>query len=249
MVFLGMLLDGEQMVIAIPEEKRTRAINMLKKFTEKKKATVKEIKALCWYLNFLNRAIFPGRVFMHRMYSKYSHMCNNLSGYRNGKEHKNKFTLKPFHHIKLDKEFKADCQIWLKFLTFEDLYKVVNRPMIDLHIFSTSTEIEFFSDTSAAKHLGFGCILGSKWLYEMWEPNFIEDFNPSIEFLELFALCTSIITWQWEPILCNTRIIIFCDNMSVVEMVNNNASKCKRCLYLLRILTLNCLIHNCRISV
>ena len=45
-VFLGMLLDGEQLIIAIPEDKRCKAINMLEMMVSKRKATVKEMQRL-----------------------------------------------------------------------------------------------------------------------------------------------------------------------------------------------------------
>ena len=41
-IFLGLLLDGRQMIIRIPLEKRQRAIKMLQNFIDRKKATVKE---------------------------------------------------------------------------------------------------------------------------------------------------------------------------------------------------------------
>ena len=37
--------------------------------------------------------------------------------------------------------------------------------------------------------------------------------------------------------------------MTVVHMINNNASKCHRCMYILRILTLNGLLYNRRVTV
>ena len=70
-VFLGILLDGVFMLLAIPEEKRNKAITLLRNLMRQKKATVKELQTLCGYLNFLNKAIYPGRVFVRRMYAKY----------------------------------------------------------------------------------------------------------------------------------------------------------------------------------
>ena len=72
-IFLGILLDGKDMVLRIPIKKREKALKMLN-FTDSKKATVKELQELCGYLNFLCKAIFPGRLFIQRMYSKYSHI-------------------------------------------------------------------------------------------------------------------------------------------------------------------------------
>ena len=73
--------------------------------------------------------------------------------------------------------------------------------------------------------------------------------KPSIEYLELFALCAGVLAWCDTPRLNNTRIIIFCDNQAVVSMVNNTTSGCKNCMVLLRTLVLNNLKHNRRIFV
>ena len=148
-IFLGILLDSKRMVLAIPEEKRIRAINLLKRFIDKRKTTVKELQSLCGYLNFLNRAIHPGRVFMRRMYAKYTtmwtdkHVLDGKADKQLNSQNKDKSwkILKPYHHVRLDSKFKADYQIWLSFLTDEQLYKIVNRPMLDLNMFATSQQL------------------------------------------------------------------------------------------------------------
>ena len=111
----------------------------------------------------------------------------------------------------------------------------------------TSTQNCFYSDASAAKQLGFGCIFNTRWIWGNWNPQFITDEEPSIEYLELFALCAGIFTWNY--LLSNCRITIFCDNTSVVATVNNLTSSCKNCMVLIRLLTLNCLKFNRRIRV
>ena len=139
LVFLGILMDGEYLILGIPEDKRTKAINLLTLMVSKKKATVKELQALCGYLNFITKAVFPGKAFTQRMYSKYvrivkvhlvlhkSEEANDTSGgidLRTSQD--NEFCLKEHHHVRLDKEFKADCEIWLKFLTHNELRAMVN---------------------------------------------------------------------------------------------------------------------------
>ena len=83
--------------------------------------------------------------------------------------------------------------------------------------------------------------------FRQWEPNFVVQNEPSIEFLELFALLAGILTW--DEYLTETRVILFCDNMSVVHMVNNSSSKCGQYMKLIRLLTLNNLKFNRRIFV
>ena len=153
-------------------------------------------------------------------------------------------TLKPHYHVRLDEEFKFDCRIWHHFLAMPDEV-VVNRPMLDRFSFKTSTELNFYSDASANSLLGFGCLFDTEWIFSRWEPGFILKCKPNIEYLELYGLCAGIFTW--EDRLRNVRIVIFCDNSSVVSMINASSSGCKNCMILIRLLTLNCLQYNRRV--
>ena len=247
-IFLGVLLDGRHFMIRLPLERRLKAVNMIKLMLSKKKAMVGELQELCGYLNFLCKAIFPGRPFVRRMYAKYSGKII-LPGMSKkelrGKA--NKFHLKSYHHVRLDAEFKADCLIWLQFLDQQASWADgVNKPMLDiLSPDVTSTDINFYSDASASSKLGFGCLLDSKWLRGDWDAEFIERYQPSIEYLELFALCSGIFTWG--RFLRNTRITVFCDNTVVVAMINSMTSSCKNCMMLIRMLTLQGLKFNRRL--
>ena len=112
----------------------------------------------------------------------------------------------------------------------------------------TAEDICFFSDSSTSNNLGFGCILQDHWIKGFWGKEFMAAQNPSIEFLELFALCAGVFTWQDHPDLLNCRVVVFCDNMAVVHMINNLMSGCANCMGLIRLLTLNNLKFNRRIS-
>ena len=158
--------------------------------------------------------------------------------------------LKPHHHVRLDAEFKSDCKTWLAFLNieFNESRVVLNRPMIDVvSPMSDALVIPFYSDASAAVDLGFGCVYEDRWICSMWEEGFIQEYKPSIEYLELYALTAGILTWG--KLLKGRWVIIHCDNMAVVHLVNNNASTCKHCMTLLRLLTLDNLIHHTKVWV
>ena len=226
-----MLLDGKRKVISIPEEKIVKTVNQLLLMLDKKKATVKELQSLTGLLNFLTRAIFPERAFTRRMYSKFL-----------GAIH----TMKSYHHVKLDMEFKADCWVWLAFLDndINNIYRI-SRPFMDLSKFTTANDIGFSSDATAGKFLGFGCVFGKSWLFGQWEPDFIDHYSPSIEVLELFALCLGLFTWIKK--IANSRVLVYCDNQAVVSMVNSTSSSCAYCMKLIRRLTLKCLQWNVRV--
>ena len=239
MVFLGILLDGRNLTLAIPTEKRDKVIKLLQEMIDRKKATVKELQVLCGFLNFICKAVFPRRTFTRRVYSKFRRFIKFGAGHKFDSFQMQISKLKQHHHVHLDKEFKTDCKVWLTFLS-GNLASVVNRPMIDiLGQVDTSKDICFFSDASAAKTLGFGAILNREWIYGMWPEGFIENQKLSIKFLELFTLCAGVLTWCEEPDLTNCRVTLFCDNVAMVHMINNLSSSCHHCMHLLRILVLD----------
>ena len=243
-VFLGILLDGQFMILVVPEDKRKKAVSLLTNLMGRSKATVKELQTLCGYLNFLNRAVYPGCIFLHRMYTKYQcYTVTSAKGSNTG------FKFKQYHHVRLDSEFRTNCKVWLDFLTHHEISKVVNRPMIDIYEQTTACEISFYSDASANGKLGFGCVLNKNWLYGQWDHALMICNKPSIEYLELFAMTAGILTWEKERALNNCRIIVFCDNQAVVNVVNNITSSCKNCMVLFRLLVLNGIVHNCRLYV
>ena len=225
-VFLGILLNGRNLCLAIPIEKQVKALNLLNEITAKKKMTVKQLQVLTGYLNFLTKAIFAGCMFTRCMYSKFANLGKHL---------------KPHHHIRIDAEFRFDCLIWQTFLKHHR-DQAVCRPMVDLNKLTSAKDLFFYSDASTNPKLGFGAIYDKHWIYAQWEPNYVLDFKPSIEYLELLALTAALLTWG--HLLKDQRIVVFCDNTAVVSMINSTASSCRNCMYLLRLISLNGLIHN-----
>ena len=109
-----------------------------------------------------------------------------------------------------------------------------------------ASEVGFTTDAAVGPALGFGCIFNKAWSYAQWEPGFIKDKEPSIEFLELYALCVGILTWG-EQSFKNKRIVVLCNNEAVVHMINNTASACPFCMTLIQKLTLHNLKWNTRV--
>ena len=237
LVFLGVLLDGSLFRLCVPEEKRIHALKMIQEIVSKKKATVKQLQRLTGTLNFLCKVLHPGHTFTRHMYAKYSQPRDKRGN-----------PLKHFHHVKIDEEFKNDCLRWKMFLENSES-RVLTWPFIDFEGSDSfeATQLMFFTDASLNKDLGFGCYFKPCWTFGRWPPGFVQDADPSIRYLELYALCVGIFTWQKR--LNNMRVVIFCDNESVVHMVNKGTSSCKNCMYLFRLLTLNNLLHNRRIFV
>ena len=238
-VFLGVLLDGDRRVIALLCDKVEKALKFLQYVSGVKKTTVRFIQQFTGTLNFLNKAIVPGRAFTMVMYSKLKTTTNT------GKK------LQPYHHVNLGNDFKNDCKVWEFFLKNASA-KELCRPFVDLAITRTNTEIlNFYMDASLNQYTGgLGGVFDNRFIYGTWGREFIINEKPSIEFLELFALVAGILTWSdLDDRLQNTRIEVFCDNQSVMYMVNGHGSKCPKCMKLIRLLTLSNIKSNRRVFV
>ena len=68
--FLGFLIDTFNRIIGVPQEKISKAINMLEhvlskqdKPAAKRKMTILQLQKICGFLNFLSCAVIPGRAF------------------------------------------------------------------------------------------------------------------------------------------------------------------------------------------
>ena len=229
--FLGLLLDTINQLVCVPTEKIDKAKTMISKLLDKKsnKVTVEQLQSITGFLNFLGKAVVPGRAFTRRLY--------NIS---ENAEAKN---MKAHHHVPLTAEMKMDLQMWLIFLEKPSVYA---RPFMDLDNSIDSTDVDFYTDASANPGLGCGGISGQDWYIMQWNEKFIKNSKPSINYLELYAVTVAVVNWIHK--YRNQRIYIFCDNMSVVQMINNTSSKDKNCMILIRILVLHGLTNNVKIS-
>ena len=211
----------------IPREKITKGQKLIYEILEKpsKKTTVKKLQQLAGFLNFIGRAVVPGRAFTRRLYA-----------YTKG-------SLQPHHHVQVNNEIRADLTLWLKFLHHPSVYA---RPFIDFSVKQDVLSSRIESDASGNFNLRAGVICDKEWSFIKWDPSFMKQFNPSIQYLKLFGVLIGFLNWGYK--FSNKRITIACDNQSVVDMINNSSSTCKNCMILITILILQALKVNIRVS-
>ena len=223
-VFLGMLLDTINQTISLSIEKVEKALVQLITVMTSKKVTVLQLQKLTGLLNFISRAIVPGRAFTRRIYNKFSNP-----------------KLKQSHHVRVDRELRLDCLVWVHFLQQPE---AICRPFIDMTDSVNAKQLNFYTDTAKSDKLGFSGSFDNHWMKGYWQ-GFIRQCNPSIEYLELYALVVAVDLWSWK--FRNNRVIIFCVNESVIHMVNKTSTGCKNCMVLIRLLVLTSMKNNCRI--
>ena len=111
---------------------------------------------------------------------------------------------------------RADLNMWLTFLRHPTVFC---RPFLDFSRILVADEIDMFSDASGV--IGMGAICGESWMYKLWSESFIKSYNPSIEYLELYAVTATVLTWIHK--FRNKRIILFCDNQCCeYDQLDNN---------------------------
>lgn len=241
-IFLGILLNSISGRLAVPQDKVNKAEGQLQRILESKKVKVIDLQRLTGLLNFLCKAIFPGRAFTRRMYAKYRRMPQH-------------------YHVRVDRELRMDVLVWQQFLNSQ---VSVTRPFIDLSETLIANQFLFTTDASRNARLGMGGFIAlteiftkkefskefpdqeysNRWFAQNWEPTFIQTSGSSIEVCELMAIAMAISLFS--KFLHDRRIVIFCDNQAVMHMVNNSSSSCKKCMYLLRVITGVSLQHNVR---
>ena len=132
--------------------------------------------------------------------------------------------------------------MWFTFLRTPMAYA---RPFMDFSKKYNAVEIDMFSDASKNSKLGCGGYCQNEWFMTPWDPQFIQTYDPSIAYLELYALTVGVVNWIHK--FRNKRVVLFCDNQSVVWMVNSTTAHSKRCMILIRIIVLQSLMNNVRI--
>ena len=166
-MFLGLLLDTQTKTISIPVDKLRKALCLIEEFLGAKKTTIKQLQCLCGFLNFLCRCVIPGRTLTRRLYTKLGH------------------NPKPYHHINLNKELKADLEIWRMFLSHPSAYA---RPFIDFSVILSAVDLDLYMDASGV--IGCGGIFGSRWFQCRWDLSFLNS--------NLVSSTKSCMQWLWQ---------------------------------------------------
>lgn len=216
--FMGIILDSIRMEARLPDDKIQRIKAAFSQWSTRKSCTLKELQSLIGTLNFACKVIPPGRPFLQRMILL------------------TKGIQKPHHHIKLSKGFHKDLELWQQFVN--------NWNGAGFFLSSTwSTLDTLHLHTDASGTIGYGGIFGSQWFQGKWlSHQTLSSPGISIDWQELYAIV--IACHLWGKFWCNKRIIFFCDNQVVVDVINTKRSKSPRMMDLVRNLTLTTLHNN-----
>ena len=138
---------------------------------------------------------------------------------------------KPQHYIRLDKGAKEDIAMWHVFVNDFN-----GKALILEDIWVTSDVLQMATDAS-----GTGCagVLGNTWFSVEW-PQSLHQHHISVK--ELFAIILACELWAYK--ISDKKIILLCDNIASVEVINHLRAKDTVMMRLVRRLVLCGLRNN-----
>ena len=130
--------------------------------------------------------------------------------------------------------------MWLSFLNTHNGVSVFRD-----QLWVSTPDLELFTD--AAGSIGMGIYFKGKWAQAKWGEFFKEEANRNnITFLEFFPILVALHLFGEE--LKNKRVVFHCDNIAVVEIINQQTCKCPRVIYLVSPMVLRCTELNTEIK-
>lgn len=214
--YLGLEIDSANLQVRVPGEKVEALLGMLEEYTSKSKVTLRQMQSLIGSLNFVCRAIGPGRAFLRRLID----LTRGVT--------------RAHHRIRISKGAKADLLAWKEFLLhFNGIVSFGDNNWKDNDFF------HFYSD--AAARIGFGIYFDKRWAHAQWTEEILTA-RYSVGFLELFPIVVGVSMWGKE--IAGRKVVFWSDDQTVVAVINKQTSTCEQIMGLVRRLVVLCLKWN-----
>ena len=223
--FLGLIFDTILMIVQIPQDKIDDIRSHLVALKSATKAHAKSLKSLAGKLNFISKVFLMGRPFIQCIYDQAAGVPNNQIV---------SITAEVLADINMQFQFLKSCKGWLLIVDNQQRKKQT---------------LSVFTDASANPNLGWGVytsIMGW-WSYGQWDSLFFEQFNPSIDFLEMYTILIFLDNKCDQ--LANYNLQFYSDNMPTVETLSCRTSRSKQLMIIIQAITLICLHHNIKFTI
>ena len=215
-VYLGLEIDTVRGQVRVPQVKVQALTRQVQLLLGRPKASLVQIQSLVGSLNFVCKAVAPGRAFLRRLIA----LTVGLK--------------QPHHKVRLSQGAKLDLVMWLSFLQHYNGLTPFLRENWDSNV-----AIELFTDAAAS--IGYGAYFQGRWVQGRWPSEWLAS-SPSIALLEFFPVVVALICWA--PLLANCRVLFRSDNVAVVGIINKQTSPCMRIMQLVRAMVMQCLKFN-----
>ena len=204
LTFLGIEINTEAGILRLPQDKLDRLHACCRQWATRKACKRRELEALIGTLQHACKVIRPGRSFLRRMIDLL------------------RVPARPHHHVRLNRQFRADLQWWRTFATGWNGVAVL--PPEHAPTFSLTSD--------ASGHWGCGAWTQQSWFQFEW-PDAARSHH--ISFKELFAVLLACVLWgkRWR----GARTRCWCDNQAAVHCINKRSCRDPSLMNLLRCLS------------
>ncbi|XP_061574443.1 uncharacterized protein LOC133441046 [Cololabis saira] len=210
--FLGITLDTDLFQASLPTEKLNRISLLISNFLLAPGCTKRQLLSLLGHLNFAMRIIPQGRAFISHLLSIASAVPSLLSP------------------ISLDNSSRAELRLWLNLLaTWNGITFFYDDQLAHPH------DINLYTD--AAPSIGFGGFYDGRWFAAGWPPELAnEHYTASSALYEIYPISVAAILWGHE--WTRKSILIYSDNLAVVDIINKGRSNSSSIMPFMRRLVL-----------
>lgn len=228
LVFLGILIDTQNMTMSLDTERISSIQQLLMEWTNKKTCSLRELQSLIGTLLWAANVVAHGRTFIQ--FLRAAELKHNEINNINDK-----------NAIELNDDCRSDIRWWQSFMT-------------EWNGISLLWEEEWLADTDQlqphtdACNIGYGAVCGTQWFHSRWtkeQQEMSEDgtiSRDSMPFKELYALVTAATTWayQWH----RKRITFRTDCEPVVMAINKGSCRSRMMMQLIRSLHYTAATHH-----
>ena len=203
LTFLGIEIDTDEGVMRLPAEKLARIQSQVCSWSQRQVCRRRQLESLIGLLQHACRVVRPGRSFLRRMISLLSH------------------SYRPYHHIRLTRQFRADLCWWHTFLpAWNGVFVLPPK---------SQPSACFASDASG--HWGCGASWDTRWFQFRWPQSAMTNH---ISFLELVAVLMACAVWG--PMWRGRTVLCWCDNQAAVCAIAARSCRDAKMMHLLRCL-------------
>ena len=200
------------------EDKLARIRQLLDSFTDCRSARLLDLQSLIGTLQFACRVVVPGRTFLQCIINLTRWLKKSLSPY------------------------PIEQGIFQGYSNVEGISLSMERVIFLDSWVTSSPDLQLCTD--AASTIGFWGFFNGKWLQGRWPPHLLINKTKgiSIDWQELFLIVLACALWY--PHFSGKRLQFWCDNHSIVAIINSGHSKAPRVMDLVRFLVLISMKHN-----
>ena len=215
MPYLGILFDTVGMRMSIPPEKVAEVREEISAWVKKTTASKRSLQQLLGKLFWVSRCVKFSRPFMSQLLSQ----LKVMSPFPDHKK------------VKLSPECKQDIQWWARYLRrFNGIELMYPEDPLDLTL-DQLLETSALVNCGDAQMMGGGAYFGNEYWSRPF-PRWLQDPSIFIHLKEFYVVLVS--AWLWGESWTGKLVYIFCDNDSVIEVLDKEKPKDPRMLELLK---------------